>query len=100
MLKISGPYRDYALVLKAKHLAYQQLSHQFEQGFPLESGKNGVRLPKGYPLVWITPHKVFKIGSYLYFNCTSINQRDNLYLIIDILSYFFSLTNGIWLLFT
>lgn len=45
---------------------------------------------KGTPLVWITPHKVFKIGSYnLYFNCTSMNQRDNLYLIIDIFWYFF-----------
>lgn len=54
---------------------------------------------KGTPLVWITPHKVFKIGSYLYFNCTSMNQRDDLYMIIDTLIFFFSLTNGIWLLF-
>lgn len=44
---------------------------------------------KGTPLVWITPHKVFKIGSYLYFNCTSMNQRDNLYMIIDTLIFFF-----------
>lgn len=43
---------------------------------------------KGTPLVWITPHKVFKIGSYLYFNCTSMNQRDNLYMIIDTLIFF------------
>lgn len=44
---------------------------------------------KGTPLVWITPHKVFKIGSYLYFNCTSMNQRDDLYMIIDTLIFFF-----------
>lgn len=36
MLKISDPYRDYALAWKAKHLAYQQLPHHFEQGFPQE----------------------------------------------------------------
>lgn len=43
---------------------------------------------KGTHLVWLTPHNVFKIGSYLYFNCTIMNRRDNLYLIIDILWFF------------